>query len=669
MKNGWSDGDEMALRVYSARLLGGDPKLVLHGGGNASLKTTATDLLGEECEVLRIKGSGWDMATLEPAGFPAVRLAPLRKLMDRDALSDVDMVNAMRGNLLDSTAPDPSVEILLHAFLPHRYVDHTHANAVLALTNQPDGEALCAEVFKGRAAIVPYVMSGLALAKAAFAVYRDNPAVEGLILLRHGIVTFGDTARQSYERMIDLVSLAEARIAKADRKVFPSVSLPERIATAAQVAPILRGLTAVTMDEDEGIHEPFILNFRATPRVLEFVNGDEVDRYACQGTATPDHVIRTKRKPLILPAPEADHLEAFTAAAEEAITRYTDDYNAYFQRNDERSTQVNLELDPLPRVILVRGLGLFGLGRTARDATIAADLAESNVAVISDAESVGRFESISEADAFDLEYWSLEQAKLGHDSRNILSGHVVMVTGGASGIGAATAELFAQNGAQVAVLDLSEEAATTVAKRFGGLGLACDVTDADAVRAAFDRVCAAFGGVDIVVSNAGNAWQGEIGTVSEEVLRTSFELNFWAHQRVAQNAVRIMRAQGLGGCLLFNVSKQAVNPGLRFGPYGLPKAATLFLVRQYAVDHGADGIRANGLNADRIRSGLLSDDMVASRSTARGLSEREYMSGNLLGLEVTAWDVAQTFIDLALARKTTGAIATVDGGNIAAALR
>ncbi len=684
MENLWSDDEaeaavagyahegvdrERALRLYSARLLGGDGRLVLHGGGNGSLKALATDRLGDRSEVLYIKGSGRDMAAAEPADFPAVRLAPLRRLLALETLPDIDLIEVLRGNLLDSGAPDPSVEVLVHAFLPHRVIDHTHANAVLALTNQAGGAGICAEAFEGRAAVVPYVMSGLALARRAHAVFEANPGVEGLILLRHGIVTFGDTAAESYGRMIDLVSLAEARLARAGRKAFVPAALPGAIAPVAEVAPILRGLAALPDDPEERSFHRFVLDFRATPEVLDYVNGAEIARYSQQGPATPDHVIRTKRKPLIVPAPEAGALDAFAAAAAAAVEAYGAEYHDYFSRHAEPRETEPTELDPAPRVILVPGLGLFGLGRTAHDAFIAADLAVATAGVVAGAEALGRFQSISEADAFDIEYWSLEQAKLEKREHKPLTGHVAVVTGGASGIGAATARAFAAAGAEVAVLDLAADAAAAVAVEFDGLGVACDVTDAAAVGDAFARVCATFGGVDIVVSNAGNAWQGEIGTVEDAVLRQSFELNFWSHQTVAQNAVRVMRAQGIGGCLLFNASKQAVNPGLRFGPYGLPKAALLFLMRQYAVDHCGDGIRSNAVNADRIRSGLLSDAMVASRSAARGLSEKDYMSGNLLGLEVTAADVAQAFVALALAAKTTGSALTVDGGNIAAALR
>jgi NAD(P)-dependent dehydrogenase (short-subunit alcohol dehydrogenase family) len=353
------------------------------------------------------------------------------------------------------------------------------------------------------------------------------------------------------------------------------------------------------------------------------------------------------------------------------VEKFVADYHAYFARNNAKSVDKKVELDPLPRVALVPGVGLFGLGASAKDAAIAADIAENTVEVITDAEAIGRYECISEFDMFEVEYWSLEQAKLGKAAEKPLARQVAVITGGGSGIGAATAEAFAKEGAEVAVLDRDLEAAKKIVKRIGGraLALACDVTDTASVRAAFDAVATTFGGVDIVVSNAGAAFQGRIGEVDDETLRKSFELNFFAHQAVAQNAVRIMRAQGTGGCLLFNTSKQAVNPGKDFGPYGLPKASTLFLMKQYALDHGRDGIRSNAVNADRIRSGLLTDEMVAARSKARGVSEKDYMSGNLLGREVTAGDVADAFGYLAKATKTTAAIVTVDGGNIEASLR
>ncbi|WP_449221391.1 bifunctional aldolase/short-chain dehydrogenase [Tistrella mobilis] len=683
MQNRWSDADaaamvaryvdrgvneDLALRVYTTRLLGSDPRLVLHGGGNTSVKTRMTDILGDQLDVLCVKGSGWDMGVIEPAGLPAVRLEPLRRLERLEALSDEDMVNVQRLNLLDSTAPNPSVETLLHAFLPQKFIDHTHANAVLSLTDQPDGEAIVRELYGDRVAYIPYIMPGFLLAKTAARIVRETPGVRGMVLLKHGIFSFDDDGRTAYELMIDFVSMAEERLARG-RRTLVQVAVPAGLAPVAVVAPVLRGLTALADPAAEGGRRPFVLEHRAGPAVMAFVNAADLDRIANSGVATPDHVIRTKPAPLILPAPQADDIAGFKAAAEAALGRYVEAYHAYFARNNARLGGIKTELDPMPRIVAVKGLGIFALGKSSKEARIAADVYEAAIEVITGAEGIGRFESISEADLFDVEYWSLEQAKLGKGGEKPLQRRVVAVTGGAGGIGAATARAFAAAGAEVAVLDLNQEAAVQVARPLGGIGIACDVTDPASVTAAIEAVVARFGGLDILVSNAGAAWQGRIGEVDEAVLRQSFELNFYGHQRAAQAAVKVMKAQGFGGQLLFNASKQAVNPGPDFGPYGLPKAATLFLSRQYALDHGRDGIRSNAVNADRVRSGLLTDEMVAARSKARGLSEADYMGGNLLGREVTAADVAQAFVDLALASKTTGSVTTVDGGNIAAALR
>jgi rhamnose utilization protein RhaD (predicted bifunctional aldolase and dehydrogenase)/NAD(P)-dependent dehydrogenase (short-subunit alcohol dehydrogenase family) len=663
-------GADLALRIYSTRLLGRDPRLVLHGGGNSSLKTKARDLAGEEVAVLRVKGSGADMGAIEPAGFPAVRLEPLRALRARDKLSDDEMARAQRAYLIDPQAPSPSVEMLLHAFLPAKFVDHTHATAVLSLIDQPNAAALCAQVFGGRLGFVPYLMPGFGLAKKGAEVFEKNPKVEGLILDKHGIFTFGADAREAYERMIAFVTLAENRLKKNRNAVFASAQLPQQIAPAIEVAPILRGACALRDAGGEGAHQRLIMEFRASDAILNFVNGKDVARYAHAGVVTPDHVIRSKPWPLIVPAPRLSKLDAFKSAALKAAQKFIDDYKAYFARNKARAGGAVMH-DAAPRVALVPGLGLFGLGASKRDAIIAADIAQAAVAGITDAEAIGHFTSISQADMFDCEYWPLELAKLGARKDLPLAGQVAVVTGAGGAIGAATASAFAVAGAEVALLDVDGKAATEQAKAIGGNAIAikCDVTDAASVRNAFTRVVATFGGVDIAISNAGAAWQGRIGEVDEAILRESFELNFFAHQKVAQAAVKVMLAQGTGGCLLFNVSKQAVNPGANFGPYGLPKAATLFLVRQYALDYGADGIRANAVNADRIRSGLLTSDFIKERSKARGVSEKDYMSGNLLGREVTAQDVAQAFLAQALALKTTADVTTVDGGNIAAALR
>jgi rhamnose utilization protein RhaD (predicted bifunctional aldolase and dehydrogenase)/NAD(P)-dependent dehydrogenase (short-subunit alcohol dehydrogenase family) len=660
--------EDLALRTYSARLLGADPTLVLHGGGNTSVKTAARDLFGEEMAVLCVKGSGWDLATIEPAGHPAVRLDPLLRLRRLERLSDEDMVNAQRQNLLDTAAPNPSVETLLHAFIGEKFIDHTHAMAVLALANQPDAQALIAQVFGDRVACVPYVMPGFALAGAAADAFDSRPGLEGLVLLNHGLFSFGATARESYERMIDLVSVAEGFIeGRATAAAPPARASSE--GAAADILPVLRGVLA---GGAEGRWPSrWILDLRATPEIVTLVGDPRLGEWAGRGVATPDHVIRTKRHPLVLPAPGGD-LTEWRARAERALDIYIADYGAYFARNAARADGVGkVQLDPLPRVVAIAGVGLVGVGAKAGEAAVAADIAQSWAATLLRAEAIGRFSPLGEADTFDMEYWSLEQAKLGKARERRLERHVVLVTGAGGAIGAAIATAFAAEGAQVVLLDVDGEAAERAARTIDrhALALACDVTDAAQVKGAFDAACARFGGVDIVVSNAGAATTGMMETLTHEALRASFDLNFFAHQSVAQAAVRVMRAQSMGGVLLFNASKQAVNPGPDFGAYGAPKAALLSLARQYALEHGAEGVRVNAVNPDRIRSGLLSEAMIGARSAARGMSAEAYMAGNLLRKEVTAADVAQAFVFAALMEKTTGAVLTVDGGNVAAMMR
>src|SRR5712692_4988903 len=482
MKSGWVDrdaqalvdlyaersiGPDLALRIYTTRLLGRDPKLVLHGGGNTSVKTRVRDLLGEEAEVLCVKGSGWDMARIEPAGLPAVRLDPLKTLRSREALSDEDMVRIQRALLIDPMAPNPSVETLLHAFLPQKFVDHTHSTAVLSLTDQPDGAAVCREVYDGRLGLVPYLMPGFRLAKKAAPIHDVDPSVEGLILLKHGIFTFGHTVREAYERMIEMVSLAEARLRRGRKAVFATAQLPQRAASVAEVAPIVRGACSRKDEKIEGAYRRPILEFRTGPGILNYVNGADAARYARAGVVTPDHTIRTKNWPLIVAPPEAGKGGEFKLAIEAAVKSFVENYQAYFARNNLRCNHDKRMLDPMPRVVLVPGLGLFGLGRSAKDAAIAADLAECTIETVAGAEAFGRFTSIPEDDLFDIEYWSLEQAKLGKGEEKPLAGQIAIVTGGGGTIGAATAKLFARAGAEIAVLDRDEAASAATAKAIG----------------------------------------------------------------------------------------------------------------------------------------------------------------------------------------------------------
>ena len=687
MKNRWDErearsfiarykgaGPDLALRTYSARLIGRDSSLVLHGGGNTSVKTVSRTLDGESAQVICIKGSGWDLATIEPAGHPAVKMEPLERLRALPRLSDEDMVNALRTNMLDAAGPTPSVETLLHAFLPHRFIDHTHADAVLSITNQPDSEKRARAWVGEHLGVVPYIMPGFALAKLAAEIYERDPSVEGLVLVKHGIFTFGDTARQSYNRMIEWVDRAERLIARSKRFTFHPLRLPDK-AHARDVgiaANLIRGQCFLPGNAGRQAtpRQPLIVRHRSSDAILEFVTSRETARLSQQGPATPDHVIRTKAKPLLMPAvPVADE-KRFGAALRLRLAKYIKAYQAYFNHQSRAKQVVRTPLDPLPRVVLVPGVGLFGLGIDAKAADIALDIYEHTINVITNASRIGTYRALPDGDLFDLEYWSLEQAKLGKATPKAFAGKVVWISGAAAGIGLATAKAFAKDGAHVFLTDRDGPALEEVIRQIGlgrqGASMRCDVTDKVQVNAAFERCSLTFGGVDIVVSNAGVAPVHDIASCPDPMLRESYEINFFAHQHVAQAAVRIFERQALGGVLLFNASKSAFNPGPGFGPYTLPKAGVIALTRQYAVEVGGMGVRVNAVNADRVQTGLYRNGLLAKRAKARGLTVQEYVKGNLLGEEVFAEDVAQAFVALAQARKTTGAVLPVDGGNAAA---
>ncbi|MFB2552756.1 bifunctional aldolase/short-chain dehydrogenase [Ensifer soli] len=682
MKSRWSDSEfntvvdayvakginrDLAIRTYTTRILGVDPELVLHGGGNTSVKTVFTEMDGSEVEVLCVKGSGWDMGTIEPQGLPAVRLEPLKAMVNFETLSDDDMVMLQRRLLIDPSAPNPSVEAILHALLPFKHIDHTHANAIVSLTNQPNGEAIVRELFPD-AIIVPYVMPGFDLAKACDAAFKANPKGDGMILLKHGIFTWSEDPRTSYEDMIEKIDRAEKRIARGNPKPFKSIAVPGGLASAAEIAPILRGALAIDSGT-EGAPKRFVLEHRSSDRILDFCNAETVGSLVRRGNATPEHVIHIKRYGVALPAPEAGKLDEWKAIVAKAVADYEADYKAYFERNNARAGGIKRMLDPKPRVFYVAGVGLFAAGAARKNAIVGADVAEATIEVISNAEGIDAFEALSEEDLFDIEYWSLEQVKLTKVQEKPLTRQVAIVTGAASGLGLAVAEALKAEGAELALFDISEEPLKAAAKKLGGLPVVCDVTDPAAVDAAVAKVAQHFGGVDILISNAGAAFQGSLLKVDEATFRKAFDLNFWSHHYVARAVVRVMETQKTGGALVFNVSKQAVNPGADFGPYGTSKAALMALMRQYAVEHGASGITSNAVNADRIRTGLMTDQMVADRSKARGLTPEDYMRGNMLKREVTGADVAAAFVHLAKARTSTGAVITVDGGNVAAMMR
>lgn len=686
MKNRWNDSDaseaiktykdvseDLALRVYTSRLIGADPALVIHGGGNTSVKSTAKTRVGDEVNMLYVKGSGWDLDTLEPPGLPGVKLDPLLKLRQLDRLSDEDMVNEQRINLLNASSPNPSVETLLHAFLPHKFIDHSHADAILAIANQPDAEGMCREVFGDTFGLVPYIMPGFLLAKAAEEAYEKNPSVHGLVLINHGLFTFGETAKESYDRHIEAVTLAENFIA-GKKKISLTPAKESEITLDPQeflvkVAPVLRGLYA----ERTGLS--WMIHHRDDALASEFAASEEVSVWSRIGTVTPDHVIRTKQKPLLLNPRSRDDLNALRDEVSQALDQYIENYHNYFQTNRQAKKVEKKELDPLPRVILLAGVGLITIGKTTKETGIAADIYQHTIDVILNAFSIGKYTPLNDSDLFDMEYWSLEQAKLGKNKPKKLQGKIAAVSGAASGIGLATARLFAEHGANLFLIDRESDklaaAKESLEKDIKAAAVACvvDVTDERAVQKAFHQMVREFGGLDILISNAGNAVQGRIGDVDSADLRASFDLNFFAHQTLASQAVKLFLKQRTGGALLFNASKAAFNPGKNFGPYALPKSALVALAKQYALDYGKEGIRANAVNADRVRTRLFTNGVIKERAAARGLTADDYFKNNLLEKEVYDTDVAQGFLDLALAQKTTGSVITIDGGNIAASPR
>ena len=677
MKNNWSNSEarkyikkynnlgyskDMALRVYTTRLLGRNSELVLHGGGNTSVKTSINDIDGKKYDVLCVKGSGWDMAEIEPEGLPAVKLQPLLSLKNKKYLSDEDMVSYQKRNLIDIKSPNPSVETFLHAFLPFKFVDHTHSDAIMNLTNRPGGLNFSKKIFGNKASIVPYVMPGFSLAKKINEIYSKNPNINCLILMNHGIFTFADNAKDAYTLMIKYVSQAERAIKKLKSKKIKQIKSYSTKFSPHEISPVIRGLLSENKDQK------FIVNYRINQNLKYFINGKNVKIYSSKGTATPDHVIRVKPFPLVITPKKNSTIEEFKLTAKKAFENYRKKYVNYFNVNKKKVKGKKIMLDTSPRVVLVQNVGMFSVGKDLKSAKIAGDLTETNARVISSVEETSTYKFIPEKDLFDVEYWSLEQAKI-KKSRKLLEGNVVVITGSTGTIGFETYKIFKSYGAEVVLLDFNQQKIKELQSKIKDTCIYCDVTNKKSVENAFNQICKKFGGIDILISNAGNAPSGKIAEVSDDLLRKSFEVNFFSHQNCASEAVKIMKKQNINGCLLFNISKQSVNPGKNFGPYGLPKSALLSLCKQYAVDYGSYGIRSNGVNADRIRSGLMTDKMIKNRAKARSVTADNYMKGNLLLNEVKAEDVAKAFFHLATSKKTTGAVLTVDGGNIAASLR
>jgi rhamnose utilization protein RhaD (predicted bifunctional aldolase and dehydrogenase)/NAD(P)-dependent dehydrogenase (short-subunit alcohol dehydrogenase family) len=659
---------------------------VLHGGGNTSLKAPVKTVYGDEIPALFVKGSGSDLHSIEPAGFTALTLAPLQRLQQLEALSDAEMTNQLRLNQLDASAPPPSVETLLHAFLPQRFIVHSHANAVLCLSNQPAGEQVLREVLGGRVTVLPYITPGFRLAEEVARASATKPAATGIIVARHGVFTFGDDARTAYERHIEIVTVCEHFLAarQPQRLLTPRYRVEARPAElAARAAPILRGLLAERINNDEMAWRRLVLDWRGEEDVVAFVNSAEAATLAATGPLTPDHVIRTKPFALYIADPHWDDAQALRKQLAEAVAGYVTRYAAYATQNGGRRGRQDGHVDPLPRVVFLPGAGAFCFGRTKQEAQIAADITVQSLAVKAVAHAMGGYESASAAHLCEMEYWSLQQAKLGRPTERPLERQVVFITGAAGAIGYGIAKVCAEAGAHVVMTDIDEKRLTRVAQRIeeahgGGTATAIpmNVTDAVSVRAGFDEACRRYGGVDVVVANAGIAHVAPVTELRDADLERVMAVNFTGAFLTIREGAHVLRAQGLGGNIIINSSKNVFGPGKDFGAYSASKAAGHQLGKVSAIELAQDGIRVNMINADAI----FSEDDIESglwatvgpdRARSRGLTLEElpeyYRGRNLLRARVTARHVGNAVVFFASNRTpTTGATLPVDGGVVEA---
>lgn len=656
MRSLWADGEaqacrnELDLRVYTSRLLGRDKSLVLHGGGNTSVKLAERNAFGEEEDILHVKGSGWDLETIEAAGFSPVRLDHLRRLAKLPALSDPEMVNQLVTHQTRAAAPVPSVEAILHALLPYRFVDHTHADAVVTLTNTADGEARIRELYGDRVVVVPYVMPGFDLARLCaerFAA-ESGPNTVGMVLLNHGIFSFGETARESYERMIELVGLAEDYLWSRSALPQPAepVDAPNDLARN-----LARDLARLRADISKAAGFPVVMARHADPKSLAFARRGDLGVVSQQGPATPDHVIRTKRLPML-----GRDVDAYAAA-----------YREYFAAHEPVAKERKTLLDPAPRVVLDRDFGLCAVGRSAQEAGIVADIYGHTIDIILGAEALGGYRALSAKDIFDVEYWDLEQAKLKKGGRPAaFAGEVALVTGAASGIGKACVEALLARGAAVVALDLNP-AVKALSSRPGFLGLECDVTAEAQLRDALEATIDAFGGLDMLVLNAGIFPGGcRIESLATQEWQKVMRINLDANLMLMRECHPFLKLAPRGGRVVVIGSKNVPAPGPGAAAYSASKAALNQLARVAALEWGADGIRINSLHPNAVfDTGIWTEEVLASRAKHYGLSVEDYKRNNVLRTEVTSRDVAELAAELCgpLFSKTTGAQIPVDGGN------
>jgi rhamnose utilization protein RhaD (predicted bifunctional aldolase and dehydrogenase)/NAD(P)-dependent dehydrogenase (short-subunit alcohol dehydrogenase family) len=673
--------EELALRLYTSRLIGKDPSLVLHGGGNTSVKLKSTNILGEERDVLYVKGSGADLAALGPEGLVGLELQGLQKLKSLESLSDEEMENQLKIHKVHFRSPDPSVEALLHAFLPHRYVDHTHAQSLLILTNQKHGKELVAEALGPGIGVLPYLRSGFPLAKAAFELYENDPHLEAIVLMNHGIFTFGAEARVSYDHMIRFVQKAESYLEKRLQGTplyHPRADScpPQDIAlSTARVASVIRG--ACAYPDPGGNLRRFYTEVRSTPEMVEASRSKEAPDLCRSGALTPDHLIWTKNRAVYLePVPEED--EALRSLVKQAVDAYVQDYDRYFETYRQSQETKPEKLDPYPRIFLVSGIGLVALGSTRKAARIAADIAESSFQAKPCAMAIGDYLPLDESHAFDMEYWVLQQKKLVKTAPP-LQGQVAVVTGGGGAIGLGIADRLLAAGALVVICDIEksrlEKVRSILTRKYDESLvelMVFDVTDYPSVEKAFHKISGSVGGIDLLVPNAGIAHVARIEELDPMKFRQVIEVNLMGTFHMLKASVPIFKRQGTGGNIVVVSSKNVFDPGAAFGAYSASKAGAHQIGKIAALELAEIGVRVNMLNPDavfgdeEISSGLWDligpDRMKARGLNAEGLKEY-YRQRNLLKARVLAEHVGNAVVFFASNQTpTTGASFPIDGG-------
>lgn len=638
--------DPLDELVAVSRILGADPRLVLHGGGNSSVKTDRLDVTGRQVSVLLVKGSGRDLATIGPEGFAALRLDRVRQLLPPTRIDDVALLNELRCARLDHGAPDPSVETLVHALIPHAAVLHSHADAILTLTNTADGEATVRTLYGNRVVVVPYAMPGGDLAAACQAAWarQAHEATEAIIVLHHGVFAVGDTPRQALERHDALIRMAEAHLAEHAPRIATAEApaLPE-------VSPVELAAFRASLSELAG--KPMVVHRSADREVRRFVGDRRMIERAAEGPLTPDHVIWTKRVPLI----------------GTGLQQYASEYRSYFAAHEHRRDAPLTMLDPAPRVVLDPRLGMLTVGRTAHEAQIAEDIYRHTMDAVMAAEHLGGYTALAPGHVFDLEYWALEQEKLHRaDTHRPLAGQVALVTGAASGIGRACAKQLLEAGASVVGWDLAD-AVVDAFDSAEWFGLTVDVTDDAAMQQALRAGVERFGGLDILVVSAGIFPASQpLGDMPMETWRRTMAVNVDSVAALYGHVHPLLRLAPNHGRVVVVASKNVRAPGPGAAAYSSSKAALTQLSRVAALEWAPDGIRVNMVHPDAVfDTGLWTPELLAARAERYGLTVGEYKRRNLLRTEVSSTAVARLVRAMAddTFACTTGAQVPIDGGN------